>query len=114
MSDEIFGGATSGSDDTRYSGTPYECIAFLDSYFNAMREFAKGAGMAERETGGDPSKWDEAAAELDKRAFEVTVRPLRMSARSEFREETMARGTAIKSMLEVLHILFQSPNDEGE
>lgn len=102
---------------TTYVGTPYECMAFLDSFFGAMRAFAVGAGTAMRERGEDSSVWDDGERILDRRVFEISVSPLRMVAKSEFRPETVTRGMMVKTALDLAHVMMdevRDANDGGE
>ena len=63
-------------DLTRYEGTSWECVAWLERYFSIMRRIAEGM----RDTSEDKEFGEKRVDALDMSVYRITVEPLGMVA----------------------------------
>ena len=92
---------------TRYEGTPWECVAWLERYFSIMRNIAKGM----RETSDDIEFCESLIDALEKSVYRVTVEPLGMVTSDVARPENSYIVMRMQTALELFDAI-QKHQDE--
>ena len=96
-------------DLTRYEGTPWECVAWLERYFSIMRGIAKGM----RETSEDREFSDKLVDTLDMSVYRITVEPLGMVA-DDVRPENSYIVMRMQTALELFDAIQKHQDEVNE
>lgn len=91
-----------GNEPAMYEGTPWECLAWLESYFRIQRALIDGCAGGKK----DAQMWRDLQDVYDRTVFTVTIEPMKMKAPYETRPENEYRVMRLKTGLDLFDAII--------